>query len=115
MCADTYSKQSQDDNDWGNTLLQKPHAEQGQQQRNKTRNQSIQVVLQGSNLYRLQGHAGGELLDSSLDALAAGRELIPLTSIDGLPSIFPSNITPPANKKIVPKISSLYNKHIRLL
>lgn len=46
MAYNTYGKQSDDDNNWGYALLQQPHAQESQQQRSQTWNQSIQVILQ---------------------------------------------------------------------
>ena len=78
MAYNTYGKQSNDDNDWGYALLQQPHAQESQQQWSQTWNQSIQVILQGSNLDWLQGHTGSNLLEGHLDAFAPCRQLIPL-------------------------------------
>lgn len=41
MSYDTYCKQCNDDEDWGHALLQQPHAQQSQKQRNQSRNQRI--------------------------------------------------------------------------
>lgn len=62
MSADTNEEQGDDDNDWRNFLLQQPAAEQSQQQRYKTRNQVIEILLESGYFFRSQREAGSLLL-----------------------------------------------------
>ncbi len=69
MEQNTDNEESKDNPDWGNLLLQKPHAEEGQQQSSETRNQLVQVVLQSRGLDLVKSQTASLLCQSIVDTL----------------------------------------------